>query len=74
MIALKYLLIVMADLMFVASFSIVLNDVWLRMSGNYEPNEIVSGCPLHWKTGVAIGVLAWVPLIVALLIAGRMAV
>lgn len=69
MLALKYMLIVIADLMFVAAFSIVINDLWMRLSGNYAPNEAVSGCPMHWRSGVILGALAWLPLLLAIRIA-----
>ncbi len=68
MVALKYLLIVLADGMFVASFAIVLNDVWMRLGGKFE-TELASAPAIPWKTGVAIGALAWIPLLLAMLIA-----
>ncbi len=68
MIALKYLLIIVADMMFVASFAIVLNELWLRLAGHDQSEiQLVS---FGWRKGLAVGALAWVPLLLAVAIAG----
>ncbi len=67
MLAVKFLLIVIADLMFVASFAIVLNAVWLRLGGKCEAASCAS--PMRWLAGLLIGGLAWIPLLLAMWVA-----
>jgi hypothetical protein len=69
MIALKYLLIVLADMMFVASFAIVINEVWLRLAGHDDRDIAIAS--FGWRKGIVVGALAWLPLLLAVAIAGR---
>ena len=72
MIAFKYMLFVTAAALFVTAAAIVLYDLWLGWKSRQEVpagTEAPKSEPVRWRTTVALAVLAWIPLLIAVSIA-----
>jgi regulator of protease activity HflC (stomatin/prohibitin superfamily) len=70
MLALKYLLLTGAIAMFVAAVSILAYDLWAairyRRALAGGTTGLAEAEPVRWRTGVALVMLAWAPLLIAL--------
>ena len=70
MLTLKYVLLVGAIGMFVTALAVVLHDVYAGMQYRRALAKGVEGAkeptPVRWRTSVALGVIAWLPLLIAL--------
>ena len=72
MIAFKYMLFLTAAALFVTAAAIVLYDLWLGLKARQEVSvagEAAEPDPVRWRTTVALAVLAWIPILLAVSIA-----
>jgi regulator of protease activity HflC (stomatin/prohibitin superfamily) len=72
MIAFKYMLFLTAAALFVTAAAIVLYDLWLGLKARQAVSEVGEAAepdPVRWRTTVALAVLAWIPILLAVSIA-----
>lgn len=72
MLAFKYLFIIVAVALFIAAAAIVAYDVWIGIRNRrraLEAGTTISEEPIRWRTSVALVIVAWLPLLIALSIA-----
>jgi len=72
MITFKYMLFLTAAALFVTAAAIVLYDLWLGLKARQAVSEVGEAAepePVRWRTTVALAVLAWIPILIAVSIA-----
>jgi regulator of protease activity HflC (stomatin/prohibitin superfamily) len=72
MIAFKYMLFLTAAALFVTAAAIVLYDLWLGLRARQAVSvagEAAEPEPVRWRTTVALALLAWIPILIAVSIA-----
>jgi regulator of protease activity HflC (stomatin/prohibitin superfamily) len=73
MLTLKYILLTMAVALFVSAASVVVYDLWFAFTSRRRlaasGAEVTATPPIRWRTSVALVLVAWMPLLIALSIA-----
>jgi regulator of protease activity HflC (stomatin/prohibitin superfamily) len=72
MLTLKYILLAAAVMLFVSAATVVAYDLWFTFSARRRSQisgEAPEQVPIRWRTSVALVVVAWMPLLIALSIA-----
>jgi hypothetical protein len=71
MLTLKHILIAMAVVLFASAASVVAYDLWFAFPSrrHLDIAEQIAEGPFRWRTSVALIVVAWTPLLLALGIA-----
>lgn len=72
MLTLKYILLTMAVALFVSAASVVVYDLWFAFTSRRRlasGAELTATPPIRWRTSVALVLVAWMPLLIALSIA-----